>query len=210
MTQKALVQVVATTVVLVFAIGIILGGDQVKSGWLDYYSYAVTAATIALALWNKWIWQWKWVQRIPYVPRSLRGTWRGTLTSAWIDPITKGSPPPKAVFLVVRQSATTISAVLLTDESSSRSTMANLSEDEIGASLSYIYLNRPKVMVERRSRMHNGSAFLEISGRPATRLHGRYWTDRDTRGEFDFVQRSEFIVDDFEDAARLFHIDGRT
>ncbi len=210
MTQKALIQLVATTVVLVFAVGVILGGDQVRPSWLGYYSYAVTAATIALALWNKWIWRWKWVQRLPHVPRSLRGTWRGTLTSAWINPETRLSPPSKPVFLVVRQSATMISAVLLTDESSSRSMMANLAEDEMGASLSYIYLNRPNVMVEHRSRMHNGSAFLEVSGRPATRLHGRYWTDRDTRGEFNFVQRSESIVDDFEDATRLFQLDGLT
>lgn len=204
MTHKALIQFVATTVVLVFAIGIILSGDQIQSSWLGYYSYAVTAATIALALWNKWIWRWKWVQKLPHVPRSIRGTWRGSLASAWIDPDTGQSPPRKPVFLVVRQSATTISAVLLTDESSSRSTMANLAEDEIGAALSYIYLNRPKVKVEHRSRMHNGSAFLEVSGHPANRLHGRYWTDRDTRGEFNFDQRRTAIADDFEEAARLF------
>lgn len=204
MIHKALIQVVATTVVLVFAVGIILSGDQVKSSWLNSYSYAVTAATITLALWNHWIWRWTWVQKLPRVPRSIRGTWRGTVASAWIDPETGQSPPPKPVFLVVRQSATTISAVLLTDESSSRSTLANLAEDEIGAALSYIYLNRPKVRVEHRSRMHNGSAFLEIGGRPASRLNGRYWTDRDTRGELSFDQHRTAIADDFEEAARLF------
>lgn len=203
MTQKALVQFVATTVVLVFAVGIILSGDRLNSSWLSYYSYAVTAATIALALWNKWIWRWTWVQKLPHVPRSLRGTWHGTLTSACLNPEGQ-SPPPKPVFLVVRQSATTVSAVLLTEESSSRSTMANLAEDEIGAALSYIYLNRPKINVEHRSRIHNGSAFLEVSGRPANQLHGRYWTDRDTRGEFNFDQRREAIADDFAEAARLF------
>ena len=202
--QKALIQFVATTVVLVFAIGIIISGDQVKSSWLGNYSYAVTAATIALALWNKWIWRWPWIQKLPHVPRSIRGTWRGTLTSAWINPQTRQPSPPKPVFLIVRQSATTISAVFLADESSSRSTMANLAEDEIGAALSYIYLNRPVVRVEHRSRMHNGSAFLEVSGRPANRLRGRYWTDRDTRGEFDFDQRRKAIAEDFEEAMRLF------
>lgn len=204
MTQRALIQLAATTVVLVFAIGIILSGDQVKSSWLGYYSYAVTAATIVLALWNKWIWRWEWVQKLPHVPRSIRGTWRGTLASTWKDPKTGQSPPPKPVFLVIRQSATTVSAVLLTEESSSRSTMANLVEDEIGAALTYIYLNRPQVRVEHRSRMHNGSAFLEVSGRPANRLHGRYWTDRDTRGEFNFDQRRAQIAEDFVDATRMF------
>lgn len=204
MTQKALIQIAATTVVLVFAIGIILSGDQVKSSWLSYYSYAVTAATIVLSLWNKWIWRWEWVQKLPHVPRSIRGTWRGTIESEWKDPTTGQSPPPKPVFLVIRQSATTVSAVLLTDESSSRSTMASLTEDVFGTSLTYIYLNRPQVRVEHRSRMHNGSAFLEVSGRPASRLRGRYWTDRNTRGALKFDQRRAEIADDFDEAMRIF------
>ncbi len=204
MTHKALIQVAATTVVLVFAIGIILSGDQVKSSWLGYYSYAVTAASIVLSLWNKWIWRWEWVQKLPRVPRSIRGTWRGTLESAWKDPTTGQSPPPKPVFLVIRQSATAVSAVLFTDESSSRSTMASLTEDGFGTTLTYIYLNRPQVRVEHRSRMHNGSAFLEVSGRPANRLRGRYWTDRDARGEFYFDQRRAEIAEDFEEATRIF------
>jgi hypothetical protein len=202
--QETIIQVAAAAVVLVFAVGIISSGDQVKSSWLGYYSYAVTAATVALALWNNWMWRWKWVQKLPRVTRSIRGTWRGTLTSGWNDPSTGLSPPPKPVFLVVRQSASSISAVLLTDESSSRSTLASLAEDEIGAALSYIYLNRPKIGVEHRSRMHNGSAFLEVSGRPASRLYGRYWTDRDTRGEFNFDQCRIAIADDFDEALRLF------
>jgi hypothetical protein len=52
--------------------------------------------------------------------------------------------------------------------------------------------------------MHNGSAFLEVSGRPANRLRGRYWTDRDTRGEFYFDQRRAAIAEDFEEATRIF------
>ncbi len=204
MTQKALIQVAATTVVLVFAIGIILSGDPVKSSWLGYYSYAVTAATVVLSLWDKWIWRWEWVQKLPHVPRSIRGTWRGTLESAWRDPTTGQSPPPKPVFLVIRQSATTVSAVLFTVESSSRSTMASLTEDGFGTTLTYIYLNRPQVRVEHRSRMHYGSAFLEVSGRPANRLRGRYWTDRDSRGAFNFDQRRTEIAEDFEEATRIF------
>lgn len=56
--------------------------------------------------------------------------------------------------------------------------------------------------------MHNGSAFLNVSGRPATRLHGRYWTDRDTRGELDVDQRCDAIADDFQAVIRLFNTGG--
>jgi hypothetical protein len=52
--------------------------------------------------------------------------------------------------------------------------------------------------------MHHGSTALDLSGTPVKRLKGRYWTDRDTRGELDFTERSKKIVDDFEEASGLF------
>jgi hypothetical protein len=93
---------------------------------------------------------------------------------------------------------------LLTDESSSKSSLASVSDDGAGATLAYMYLNRPDSRVEHRSRMHNGSAFFQISGRPASRISGRYWTDRDSRGELDFDRRSHHTADDFGEARKLF------
>ena len=136
--------------------------------------------------------------------RELGGGGIGTLTSFWEDPTTSKRPASQTVFLVVRQSASRLTVVLLTAESSSRSSLASLSDDGTNASLAYMYLNRPDSRVEHRSRMHNGSAFLEITGRPATRIRGRYWTDRDSRGELDFDQRSFRLVDDFREAAAMF------
>ncbi len=73
------------------------------------------------------------------------------------------------------------------------------------ASLVYMYLNRPDNKFEHRSRMHHGSTSLDISGLPPTRLRGRYWTDRDSRGELDFKKRRDQKVDDFEQAVALFN-----
>ena len=72
------------------------------------------------------------------------------------------------------------------------------------ASLDYMYLNRPDSRLEGRSRMHHGSTALDITGRPPTRLKGRYWTDRDTKGELDFTERRKHAADDYEQAAALF------
>jgi hypothetical protein len=58
--------------------------------------------------------------------------------------------------------------------------------------------------VEHRSRMHHGSTVLDISGRPVRRLRGRYWTDRDSKGELEFTERSNKLADDFGEAAALF------
>src|SRR6266568_5813824 len=179
MNRRLLVQVVTAVVVLVFAIGIWSTGGPLKPAWLRFFSAAVVVATAVLGVWDRWLWRLSLVQRIPRVPRDVRGTWRGTLTSLWTDPATQRRPEPKTVFLVVRQSDSELTVVLLTDESSSRSSLANLADDGMGVTLAYMYLNRPHPRVEHRSRMHNGSVFLEITGRPATRIRGRYWTDRD-------------------------------
>ena len=204
MNRHLLVQVVTGVVVVVFAIGIWSSGESVNPEWLRFFSDAVFAATVVLLVWDHWIWRIRVLQRIPAVPRNVRGTWRGTLTSFWEDPTTSKRPAAQTVFLVVRQSASELTIVLLTSESSSRSSLAKLSDDGTSASLAYMYLNRPDSRVEHRSRIHNGSAFLEVSGRPATRIRGRYWTDRDTRGELDFDERSPRLADDFREAATLF------
>src|SRR2546422_137024 len=205
--RRLVVQVVTVVVVLVFAIGIWSTGDKLELGWLRFFSAAVLVATAVLGVWDRWFWHLPLTQRIPRVPRDIRGAWKGTLTSLWTDPATQKRPQPKRVFLVVRQTASQQTVVLLTDESSSRSSLASLSDDGTSVTLAYMYLNRPDSRVEHRSRIHNGSVFLEVTGRPATRIRGRYWTDRDSRGELDFNQRRSPIVDDFREATTLFGAD---
>ena len=191
-------------VVGVFAAGIWLSGDQVEPAWLRFYSAAVFAATVAAAFWERYLWRWSPMQRIERVPSNIRGTWQGTLTSLWVDPLSGESPQGKTVYLVVRQTFSDASVVLLTDESRSGSTLAAVSMINGERTLDYVYINRPDPRVEHRSRMHHGSVVLDISGRPGSRLRGRYWTDRESRGELDFTRRHKMLADDFDSAARLF------
>jgi hypothetical protein len=204
MLNKPQVHVIAGITVLVFAAGIILSGGEVESSWLRFYAYAATFGVVALTLWNRWIWRLRLAQRFKSVPCDLNGTWKGTLETQWKDPATGASPPAKPAYLVVRQTASSMSVTMLTDEMRSRSSLASVSAAEDGTSLNYIYLSRPDSRVEHRSRMHPGATSLDVTGRPATRLKGRYWTDRDSRGELDFVDRVAKHVDDYDSAESLF------
>lgn len=204
MKQRLAVQVVAAVVVAVFAFGIWASGDKVNVGWLKFFSAAVVAAGVVLALWERVLWKLPLSQRFSGVPRNLNGTWKGTLTSLWINPETGATPPPKVAYLVIRQTASVVSATLLTDESRSRSSHGIVLTADGAAALDYMYFNRPDTSVEHRSRMHHGSASLDITGCPATRLRGRYWTDRDTKGELDFAEHRSKTSDDFDEAGRLF------
>lgn len=204
MINKLQVQLVAVIVVLVFAVGILLTGGSPSPSWLRFYSYAVSAALLVLLIWNRWLWRLKAVQKISAVPRDLTGTWRGTLTSQWVAPTTGSPPPPKTAFLVVRQTWSSVSATMLTDEMRSHSSLAKVSPGDGISQLDYMYLSSPDSGVEHRSRMHHGSTSLAVTGNPAARLRGRYWTDRDSRGELDFTQRVAGRADDFESASQLF------
>jgi len=201
---RLLVQVVATVVVLVFALGIWLTGGKIDAGWLRFFSVAVLVAMALLALWDRALWKLAPAQGMNRVPRDVSGTWKGTLTSEWIDPETGKTPPTKPAYLVVRQSASAVSAILLTDESRSSSSLAVVSGADGSISLDYVYLNRPDSRFEHRSRIHHGCALLDVTARPAKCLKGRYWTDRDSKDELDFQDRKHKTADDFEDAAALF------
>ena len=203
MTSRVHVQLVSAIVVAVFAGGIWLSGGQLHSQWLRFYGAAVFLATVALSLWESYFWRLPLVQRIGAVPPNLRGTWKGTLTSLWIDPKTGISLPPKTAYLVVRQRASSVSVTLITDESRSSSYMGQVDTIDGNTVLSYSYRNRPSPLVESRSRMHHGTALLDVSGRPVDRLEGRYWTDRDSKGELGFSTHSKFFVNDFTSAERL-------
>ena len=202
MHRAAVLQAVGALVVIGFAAGI--WSADASPTWLRGYSAAVIVAIVVFALWEHWLWRLPLVQRIAPVPRCIEGTWAGTLTSLWIDPATARCPDEKRVFLVARQTASRVTVVLLTEESTSRSSIARLSRDDVGLSLAYMYSNRPESRVAHRSTMHNGSAFVEISGSPATRMRGRYWTDRYTRGELDLPERRMRAAASFREATELF------
>ncbi len=204
MKRTIIVRVVAAIAIAVVCIGTWISNGTVDLGPLQYMSAAALAATLALGLWDLWLWRTRVAQNLPGVSRSVRGTWKGTIESLWIDPDDGQAIEPKAAFLIIRQTSSLVSVRLLTEDSQSRSTLADVSVLHGTAVIEYLYLNSPRTSVKARSRMHRGSAVLDITGNPARRLAGRYWTDRDSKGEIVFSEWNTEIVEDFEEATELF------
>lgn len=188
MSRQIIIRVVAAIVVGVFSGGAWIQSGKLDIGWLRHFSAAVFITTVAISTWDLWLWRIPPLQRVPGVPRNIRGTWKGQVYSLWVDPDTGVEREPKCAFLVIRQTASIISARLLTDESQSSSSLAAMSFSDGTALLEFMYLNKPKIQLEDHSRMHHGSTVLQVTGNPAERLEGRYWTDRDSRGSFVFRQ----------------------
>lgn len=168
-----------------------------------YLSATVFIGSALFMAWELWVWRFPWVQLIPGVPLCVRCTWKGTLESSWINPSGQ-KIAPKDAYLVVRQNFSRVHVTLLTNESKSESSLAAVTETEGLSVLHYLFFNKPKLKHEVISRMHHGSTTFEVSGKPARRMAGHYWTDRDTKGELDFDRHSKKIADDYEEAASFF------
>lgn len=199
-----MVRYVAIVVVSVFAVGMLASGDSLKWEWLRFFAIATLVGSGGLLLWEHLLWRLPLPQRIPKVPRCVRGTWMGQLESHWVNPESGAGIEPKPCYLAMRQSASTLTATLFTNESKSRSTSAVLMHDGGEWTLGYMYLNKPGMKVEHRSRMHHGSTILDIVGMPVLRMQGRYWTDRDSKGELTFTEHRKKIADDYQSARGLF------
>ncbi|GAB3174062.1 hypothetical protein GCM10027059_45790 [Myceligenerans halotolerans] len=202
--KPVVVKIVAAVVFGVYSIGMWVTSGELDVTWLRWFSAATFVAIVFLTLWDLLLWRHPWAQKLPGTPRNVRGTWQGKVISLWVNPETGRTPPPIEAYLVVRQTSTTVNVSMMTAESRSTSSPARVSATDGSVILDYLYMNRPRASVQNRSPMHHGSVILDVSGTPAHRLSGRYWTERDSKGELYFENRSAKIADDFEDARALF------
>ena len=204
MNKRIYTYVTVAVVGIVYAAGLWWSGVTPELGWLRFCSVAVFLLLVLSWAWNRWLWRWSFSQKFSFVPPLVAGTWKGTLESKWKDETSGISPHPKAAYLVVRQTFSAVFVVLLTDEARSETNLARVSRAEGKVSLDYMYVGEPDVLVEDRSRKHCGAASLLVANAPATRLHGRYWTDRKSAGSLDLAEHSPELADDYASAVALF------
>lgn len=201
MISDLLLRAIVLIVLAVFLVASWITTGAPDTSLFSLFSAAVFACTVLLLVWDRWVWKWKIAQLIPGVVRDLSGTWEATLDSLWIDPATDVSPAPKTVFVVIRQTSSSASATLISDESKSKSSLARIVKEDGSWTLHYVYTNEPILKARKRSPIHHGSAVLAVTGSPAKRIEGGYWTDRDSKGHLTLTRRSTKICEDFEEAA---------
>jgi len=98
--------------------------------------------------------------------------------------------------MVVRQTFSTLSLRLLTEESSSElvGTEIVCSADGLYC-VSGVYRNEPRFQVREASPIHYGAVWLTIINEPIKKVVGHYWTDRATAGEMEMSNRQKNFSD---------------
>jgi hypothetical protein len=200
-------QLKALIVVVLAALAVVLlmqGRPVPVSDFYHAFSYVVTGVAFALVLWERYLWHaWPFY---PYLHKKpdLRGTWKGQLESNYEDRETKEKKPPIEVYIVVRQTYSTIDVRLLSVESTSVSLSGSFFSDNAGLyTLASTYRNTPTILRRKKSPISHGGLLLSIRGTPVHRLDGEYWTDRNTAGEVIFVARSKNEAHDFPQAQQF-------
>jgi hypothetical protein len=199
--KNAQIWVLIGLVVLIWAVVLLVQGYAVPLDYLKAFSYSVSGVSFALLLWEKWLWH-LWLFRPWLTTRpDLRGTWKGHLTSSWVDPATKQGRGQIEAYLVIRQTYSTIDVRLLAAESGSISLSASIVNDAQDVhTLAVVYRNTPRVLLRFRSPISHGGMLLYVRGTPIHQLDGEYWTDRETKGELVFAARSREVFHDFAQA----------
>lgn len=171
------------------------------SNTIDFFKLVpnvVTIDSIAMFIFTKWLWRCrifkKWLVPFPY----LGGTWVGNIYSDWINSKTGQSIPPIPVMLTIRQSFFNISCLMQTGEMKSYSYIEGflIDEDRQIKQLSYSYTSKPRIILNNRSLPHDGTIVFDIIEQPNRKLIGRYWTERNTKGEVELVYKSKFIQEE--------------
>lgn len=205
MLSKSLLSIIVLLTSLILGVLLIINGTPVEISWLRFLSPVITVLMFLLSGFDLFFWK--------FCPESLikrpkiYGTWRGVISSNWIDPETGKQIGPIECYTAIHQTFSTVNYCQMTDESTS-----NLVAKEIILSsanvfqLVGVYFNESRMLIrdEGRNPIHYGGIRMNVIGSPATKLTGEYWTTRNTVGELDLTERTKKIFHDFQSAKKAF------
>lgn len=195
------VKAIIYTAVAVWAIALLVTGQQLSSDLLRPLSTVTSVVVLLSIAFELWLWKLPflhgWLVKRPVI----EGTWRAELRSNWKDPVTGAVIPPVEGYVVIRQSLLNLSLRLLTAESSSHlvGTEIVCSADGLYC-VSGVYRNEPRYQDRGHSQIHFGAVWLQVTDTPKQMLQGHYWTDRNTAGEMVLTDRQKAKFQDFKSA----------
>jgi hypothetical protein len=178
--------------------------EQDLSNIKEFIGLAQTVLPIDLffiAIFTNWAWKFKifkgWLVTCP----DLNGSWVGFIHSDWKNNEKGQNVQAIPVLLNIKQSLFNLSCSMRTTEmeSSSHSEGFLIDPDRQLKKIAYSYFCKPRISLSDRSIAHNGAVIFNIIEKPAKRLEGIYWTDRNSKGEIFLNYYSKEISEELPD-----------
>lgn len=192
--QLSAILLVATGV---WGVSLIVAGVQVKPEWLRPFSLVLWALVVVVALADKVLWRFRWLQPWLFDMPDLRGTWRVLIHRTGLPE----APTDIEAYMVIRQTLSSISLRLFTADSHSETLSAKVVRCDDGTwTLAGVYRNTPRLAVRKDSPLHHGAILLSVQGKNPASLSGEYWTDRQSQGEIALSDRCTKLAHSFDEA----------
>jgi hypothetical protein len=200
MASEKYIKAILYVVVVAWAVVLLASGQKLSAGLLKPLSTVTSIVVFTTLAFDLWLWKLPvlhgWFVKRPVID----GTWKVEIRSNWSNATAGGSAlvAPVEGYMVIRQSFSTLSLRLLTQESSSELVGAEIvcSADGLYC-ISGVYRNEPRLQVRGRSAIHYGAVWLRIIDEKYKRIEGHYWTDRKTAGEIELANRQKQKFQDF-------------
>lgn len=195
--------------ILAWMVVLFCQGTAFTHDHLRPFGTVVGVLVVFFLLLEHFFWHIKWLQ--PWFVRrpDLRGSWKITLQSDYIDPETNTQVPPIICFMGIKQSLSKLRMHLMTPESESWLIAEAIipSPNGDGYQIVGVYTNKPKIHLRgSKSDIHIGALVLDTHGtthRPSS-ITGEYWTDRRTSGSMELAERLPKIFTRYDEAMTAF------
>lgn len=163
------------------ALGIILFVLQKPSTLIEYLELiGSTAGYVAILtlLYEKWLWKFNPLSDTPKLKKFYKGYIKFFRDNKWHK---------KEIEATIDQTFTKVVVKIITDEMISKSLISDIIFENGGFVLYYTYITNPKSEYSKKNPMQIGSTKMMIE---EERLHGSYWTNRQTIGDIYFEEES--------------------
>lgn len=202
-------QITAALAVATSAWGGMLAMQGTQLSWEHLAPFTtVVGVLVGVSLAMEYVlWRWRPLQGWLFDRPDLRGTWKVTIQSEWINPETGERVPPITAYAGVVQTLSKLQIQLMTPESESCLLAHAIEPTPCGNrfNVSVVYANTPGVELRGvRSERHVGAATISTHGakyKPES-MTAEYWTDRRTVGRMTFEGRIPKVYSRYEDAKK--------
>ncbi|PZO07997.1 MAG: hypothetical protein DCF27_09525 [Lysobacteraceae bacterium] len=202
-------QITAALAVATSAWAAMLWLQGTKLSWehLAPFTTVVGVLVVVALFMEHLLWRLRVFQGWLFDRPDLRGTWKVTIQSDWVNPETGENAPPVTAYAGIVQSLSKLQIQLMTPESESCLLAHAIEPKACGNrfNVSVVYSNTPGVELRGvRSERHVGAAQIGTHGQKfkPDSLTAEYWTDRKTVGRMTFEGRVPTVYSRYEDAQR--------
>ena len=159
-------------VVILFIIRCLITIPILLYDYISFIGEAISVALILMGLYEKWLWQYNPLEKIP----KINGKYSGYIEYSY-----NGNFDKKKANISIVQSLLSVKIKIYTNEISSSSITSNFIYENGEHVLYYTYITNPMSKYSKDNPIQHGTCRLQIKSK--TELQGIYWTTRQTIGD---------------------------